>query len=75
MKQGRVTAKMSSDWCLIEFDDDLQGKVFLKLQGEANSIPWEVGEKMVLMTQDELEDAQEDAYDEGFHACEEVHCL
>lgn len=75
MKQGYIKARMSNDWCLIDFDDgneELHGSVFVKLQGNPGSIPeeWEVGSRIVLATQDEVLEKMAKSYDQGFHACE-----
>lgn len=75
MKTGHVVATLGGDWCLIEFEDETAGKVYMKLQGNEESIPWELGTEMVLLTKDEMLEKMAMSYDQGFHACEEAHCL
>jgi hypothetical protein len=65
MHEGVVKAVVSTEWCLIDFGGsvggDSVGKIFLKIQGEPDSIPWKEGEEVVLMSRKELEDMLADA--------------
>jgi hypothetical protein len=56
--EGRVTAVMGTDWCLIEFDDEeTAGTMWrVRVQGDTNGVlPFALGDKVVLTKKEEKE--------------------
>jgi hypothetical protein len=48
--EGRVIAAMGTDWCLIEFEDEMTGTMWrVRIQGDTDGVvPFAVGDEVVL---------------------------